>query len=316
VWASAAAKAAVVSLFEKTVESVDVLIPSGERVVLPVLWAYGGRACVKKRGFIEDDVTCGASIVAEVEPSRSGLILEAGKGVGIVTRKGLRLSVGEPAINPVPRFYILKNVSDALRAYGADSGYRIVISVPDGERIAESTINEKLGIVGGISILGTKGIVIPFNTKSFLDSIITEIRFARAQGLDEIVFSPGRQTLDAARRMLSGLPEEAFVVIGDYLFFSLLHAKRAGFRLVHLFSQPAKLAKVAYGFKNTHVKHGRIPMKWLAHFFSEPVIESFNTVREVYEYLGAKRWKKLEDFAERRLKADLGIEVKVYTVFM
>ncbi len=315
-WASAAAKAAVISFFESSLKTVDVVIPSGQRVVLPVVWARKGKACVKKEGFLEDDITCGLSIIAEAVPCDKGVILEAGEGIGVVTKKGLKLRMGEPAINPVPRFYLLKNISEVMKKYNVSSGYKIIISVPKGKRIAENTINEKLGIVGGISILGTKGIVIPFNTKSFLDSIITEIHFAKAQNLEEIVFSPGRETLDVARKKLANLPEEAFVVIGDYIYFALFHAKKAGFKRIYFFSQPAKLAKVAYGFRNTHVKYGRVSFEWLAEFFDEPVITNFNTVREVYEYLNPEKWRRLEELAEKRLSRITGLNVKVYTVFV
>ncbi len=312
VWASVAAKAAVLSLLGYSVSEVKVEIPTGEEVTLPVIWAKKGRACVRKESSEAGDVTHGIYILAEAFICHKGLIIEAGDGIGVVTKPGLKLPVGEPAINPVPRFYLIKNVADVMIANRVDHGFRVVISVLDGEKIAKKTINEKLGILGGISILGTKGTVIPFNTKSFLDSVIAEIKFAKAQGFEELVFSPGRESLEIAKEIIN-LPQEAFIVIGDYILFSLLHAKRVGFKLVHIFSQPAKMAKMAFGFKNTHVKYGRVPLNWLADIFEEPEISKMNTVREVYEHVGL-RWNLIEKLAEEKLSSMSGINVKVYTV--
>ena len=318
VWASAASRAALVALITgKPVEEVEVLIPVGRRVILPVetLYVGCGRAevCAVKVSPEADDVTHGARIVAEATFSPCGVVVEGGSGIGVITKPGLKLPVGEKAINPVPRYYILKNLAEVLRDFRIDDGVRVVISVEDGESIAKKTINPKLGIVGGVSILGTKGTVIPFSTKSFMDSILTELSVARASGIDVVVLAPGRDSMEYARSVMRQLPPEAFVMVGDYIYFAAKHASKMGFSSIHLFAQPGKMAKVAYGFKNTHAKYGSVSMEWLAKALGLPEVACCNTVAEAWA-ISKERWGVLEALAASRLSQWTGCCAQAHLV--
>ena len=320
VWVSAAAKAAVKTLITKEkVNKIDVVIPIGKRVTLPVssrlLDGYAEAKGVKESPEA-DDVTHGAVIGARAFPFSGGVVVEGGEGIGLITKRGLKLPVGEKAINPVPRYFILKNIGELLRELSFSSGVRVEIFVEDGEKIAEKTINPKLGIVGGISILGTKGTIIPFSTKSFMDSIMTELSVARAQGLKEVVLAPGRESLESALSLKPDLPPEAFIAVGDFIYFAAKHAANMGFRRITFVAQPAKMAKVAYGMKNTHAKHGLLPLDWLADVLGIPEIAFCNTVREAFLMPEVrKRWKIVEELAKKILKTWTGLEADAITIF-
>ncbi len=295
------------------------LIPAGDMVCLPVRdvrWNKNGVVAeVVKESPEAEDVTHGAIIKAKASLCPVGVVLEGGKGVGVITKKGLKLRVGEKAINPVPRYYILKNVGEVLRELGVDTGVRVVISVEDGERIATSTVNSKLGIVGGISILGTRGTVVPYSAKSFMDSILVELSVAKAQGVGVVVFAPGRESLDYAREKLSFLSDEIFIAVGDYVYFAFKHAGKMGFLKSFFFAQPAKLAKVAYGFKNTHAKYGLLPLKWLAEVLGIGEVAYCNTVREAWGIEGVKEaWRVVEQLAQRNLEEWFGRKVEIFTI--
>ena len=316
VWASAVAKAAVeVLITGRPCEDVEVIIPAGERVRLPVktesIKPFAVVSGVKLSPEAED-VTHGAVIRARAEWWGRGVVIEGGRGIGVVTKPGLKLRVGEKAINPVPRFFILRNVADVLRQYDSAAGVRIVLEVEQGEEMARYTVNPKLGIVGGISILGTRGTVVPFSTKSFMDSIKVELSVARASGLDTVVFAPGRESLDFAKRSLD-LPDEAFIAVGDYVYFAVRHAANMGFGRVHFFAQPAKMAKVAYGFKNTHAKYGKLPMDWLAKVLGVPEVANCNTVAQAFTF-ASHRWHLVEALAKERLLEWGALEAEVCTV--
>ncbi len=320
VWASAVAKAAVKTLIMKReLNSVDVVIPIGRRVKLPVTTCLLN-GCAEARGVKKspeaDDVTHGAVIGARAFPFQCGVIVEGGKGIGLITKRGLKLPVGEKAINPVPRYFILKNIGEALKELSFFSGVKVEIFVEDGEKIAKKTINPKLGIVGGISILGTRGTIIPFSTKSFMDSILTELSVAKAQGLKEVVLAPGRESLESALSLKPFLPPEAFIAMGDFIYFAAKHAANMGFQRVTFVAQPAKMAKVAYGMKNTHAKYGLLPLNWLADILGIPEIAFCNTVREAFLIPEVKRrWKIIEEMAKTNLESWTGLEADAITIF-
>jgi len=315
VWACAAAKAAVSALFTGIPPSeVDVPLPVGGRVRLPVVSVVGSGWAISfgvKESPEAEDVTHGAVMGARATPFEGGVLVEAGCGVGVITKRGLKLPVGEPAVNPVPRYFILKSIGEVLE--GLDAGVRVELFVPSGESIARKTVNPKLGIVGGISILGTRGTVVPFSAKSFMDSILAELSVAFASGNREVVLAPGRESLEFAMERVP-LPEEAFVAIGDHVYFAVRHAARIGFSRIRFFAQPGKMAKVACGFKNTHAKRGSLPMGWLSEVLGLDVGRC-NTVREAFEDPRvAERWWRVEEIARKRLAEYSGVEVEVFTV--
>jgi cobalt-precorrin-5B (C1)-methyltransferase len=275
-------------------------------------------ASVIKDAGDDPDVTNGAEIVATarmMDPHNAqdfALIIRGGRGVGMVTKPGLPVPVGESAINPVPRKMIREAVREALHEC-EESGVRskkmnedltpsplapdasrcieITISVPKGEELAKKTLNARLGIIGGISILGTSGIVTPLSTEAWTSSITAAMDVAKASGLKEIVLSVGRIS-ERAHIKKYGLPAEAYVMMGDYLEYSLLDAKKHGFSRIHLSAHWAKMLKILMSTPQTHVRHGAINIeKGVVHLNSMgirvPEDRDFNTAREIYDYLVA-----------------------------
>ncbi|MCI0469609.1 MAG: cobalt-precorrin-5B (C(1))-methyltransferase CbiD [Nitrospirae bacterium] len=276
---------------------------------------------IKKSGD-DPDVTNGAEIAAEAKlqnteyktqgrGEKNGIIerlspvlINGGKGVGIVTKPGLAVSVGEAAINPVPKKMIGAAVMEAIsNSKFRDAELEITISVPDGEILAKKTLNSRLGIIGGISILGTTGVVKPISTEAWTSTIVSSMDVAKAMGREEIVLSAGR-TSERAHMNKYKLPEESYVMMGDYLEFSLNEAKKHGFKKIHLCAQWAKMLKIAmstsqknakdradYSGYTTHVRHGAINIKNAVEFLKviQPSLfshrRSFNTAREIFDFI-------------------------------
>src|ERR671939_1609546 len=221
--AAAAAKAAAKALLTgEPQQEVDIKLPrkgdqrrvrfAVERCEVGTSWA---EAVVVKDAGDDPDVTHGAHLTARVSWKKEpGLELDHGEGVGVVTKRGLGLPVGGPAINEVPRRMISYSVEEVLDP--EEHGVRVVISVPGGERMAEKTTNSRLGIIGGISILGTTGIVRPFSTAAWAASVVQAINVMGAQGHETFVLSTGGLTQRAATRLLPDLEEVCFIEVGDF----------------------------------------------------------------------------------------------------
>lgn len=219
-------------------------------------------ATIKDAGD-DPDCTHGAEIIATVSwRDEPGVGIEGGEGVGRITKPGLELPVGEPAINPVPRRMIVEAVGEALGSANA-RGVQVVISVPGGEEMARKTLNDRLGILGGISILGTKGIVIPYSTAAYKASITQGIDVARANGLDHLVFTTGGRSERFGQKIL-GLPQEAYVQMGDFVGFSLKEAEAKGARKVTICAMIGKLSKIAKGEMQTHAAGSQVDPVFLA----------------------------------------------------
>ncbi len=250
-------------------------------------------------GVIKDagddpDVTHGAEIRVRVRlVPGEGVIFRRGPGVGMITRPGLELPPGEPAINPVPRRMIREAVEEAFREAGVSpplgQAVEVTVSCPDGEERAQRTLNPRLGIVGG---LGTRGIVIPYSTSAFRASVELAIKVALAQGNRKLCFTTGGRSEALAREHLF-LPEECFVQIGEFLGFALRKAAAWGAEEVVLVGFPGKVAKVAQGRENLHARAGEVDLDFLARLalragLGEEVsrrIRETNTAREVAESL-------------------------------
>lgn len=252
--ASAAAKAATELLVGGVPPRwVEVALPSGRRVTFAVaesaLDGDAARAVVVKDAGDDPDVTHGARLTATVRwQDGAGVALRGGDGVGTVTRPGLGLDVGGPAINPVPRQMITQAVAEAAGGRGVE----VVISVPDGERMARKTTNRRLGILGGISILGTTGIVRPFSTASWRASVMQAVQVAAAQGEPTIVLCTGGRTEAGAMALLPDLPEVCFVEVGDFTGAALRTAAERGMTGVVFVGMAGKLTKLAAGVLMTH----------------------------------------------------------------
>ncbi|MFB5266818.1 cobalt-precorrin-5B (C(1))-methyltransferase [Paenibacillus enshidis] len=218
-----------------------------------------------KDGGDDPDATHQAKIVATVSwREEAGIELDGGIGVGRVTKPGLPVPVGEAAINPVPRRMITEAVSQVLEEHGATRGVRVVISVPDGEEIAKKTLNSRLGIIGGISILGTRGVVVPFSTSAYMASVVQAISVASASGCEEIVLTTGGSSEKYAMQMYSHLSEEAFIQMGDFVGFAVKHGKRLNMKKIILVGMPGKLSKVAQGVMMVHSKSAPVDFGFLA----------------------------------------------------
>lgn len=268
--ATAAAKAAVQALLgAEFPDPVAIVLPGGQQPSFALAHQATGddfaEAGVVKDAGDDPDVTHGALIVARVSrgPKGSGLHLLAGDGVGTVTKPGLPVAVGEPAINPVPRRMIEEAVREACASRGADPDLHVTISVPGGERLAKKTWNGRLGIVGGLSILGTTGVVVPYSCSAWIHSIRSGIDVARALGLAHLVGSTGRTSERAARAHLQ-LPIEAFIDMGDFVGGMLKYLARHPVAEVTIAGGFAKLSKLAQGRLDLHSARGAVDFDWLA----------------------------------------------------
>lgn len=213
----------------------------------------------------DPDATHQALIVSTVSwIDTPGVVLDGGVGVGRVTKPGLPVPVGEAAINPVPRKMILTTVEETLEEFQINRGVKVVISVPAGEEMAKKTLNGRLGIIGGISILGTRGTVVPFSSSAYMASIVQAISVAKASGCDHLVLTTGGRSEKYAMGLLPDLQEEAFIEMGDFVGFSLKQCKKQGIKKVTLVGMMGKFSKVAQGVMMVHSKSAPINFDFLA----------------------------------------------------
>lgn len=294
--AAAAAKAATRSLVRHVdLHEIETTLPNRARVTFALQRCDRevGRATasVIKDAGDDPDCTHGAELVAEVElTNRPGVVIRGGSGVATVTKPGLGLVVGEPAVNPVPR----RNITEMVEEELAGSDYRgaiVTISVPRGEEIAKETINARLGLVGGISILGTTGIVRPYSTSAFKASVVQAIDVARERGHDGIVITTGGKSEAYAMRLFPELAEEAFIQMGDFVGIALKHCARRRAARVTIVGMIGKLSKMADGKMQTHAAGSEVNMGLLAGLAAElgagqallEEIARANTARHVLE---------------------------------
>lgn len=294
--AAAAAKAAATALVTRTCPStVEISLPRSDTIVsflvercqLGDAWA---EAVVVKDAGDDPDVTHGAHLTARVSWSaEAGVQIDAGVGVGVVTKPGLGLEVGGPAINPVPREQIAAAVSDAIP--DSSLGVHVVISVPDGERIARKTTNRRLGILGGISILGTTGVVRPFSTAAWRASVGQAVDVMAAQGMDTFVLSTGGRTETAAMALYPDLEEVCFIEVGDFTGYALKRAVTRGLRRCVFVGMAGKLSKLAAGVMMTHWTRSKVNVDLLACLTQEAggdpglvaSVRDANTARHAFE---------------------------------
>ncbi|MEV6814074.1 cobalt-precorrin-5B (C(1))-methyltransferase [Micromonospora sp. NPDC051296] len=294
--ATAAAKAAVTALVTGVPPAeVEIGLPAGRRVSFPVArctFEGAGRAeaVVVKDAGDDPDVTHGAELTATVVwADVPGLRLDGGPGVGTVTKPGLGLAVGGPAINDTPRRMITAAVAEVVDLTAC--GVRVVISVPRGEIMARKTTNRRLGILGGISILGTTGIVRPFSTASWRASVVQAVQVMAAQGERTAVLCTGGRTERAARSLLPELPEVCFVEVGDFTGAAVTAAVADGMTGVVFVGMAGKLAKLAAGVLMTHYTRSKVDLSLLGTVTEEAggsrdlvaAVVAANTGRHAYE---------------------------------
>ncbi len=286
--ATAAAKAAFTALLTgEFPDPVEIGLPRGQRVSFTLaetaLDSAFAMAGILKDAGDDPDVTHGAMVFARVSagPPGDGVQFRAGPGVGTVTRPGLPIPPGEPAINPVPRAMI-RAALDEVRP-GPD--VVVELSIPGGEALAAQTLNGRLGIIGGLSILGTTGIVVPYSCAAWIDTIHRGIDVARAIGLDHVAGSTGRAS-EAAIQALHGLPETALLEMGDFAGALLKYLRRHPVPRVTIAGGVAKMTKLAQGRLDLHSRYGSADMPALAALVSAPAlaerIAGANTVAEAF----------------------------------
>lgn len=271
--AAAAAKAATHMLVSgEVVGEVSLVTPAGICLYLEVediVKENNYVSCaIRKDSGDDPDVTNGILVYARVtfaqdDVVKSKVLLEAGEGIGRVTQKGLEQSIGDPAINPVPRRMIREAVKAELQKAGVDRGVQVMIWVPGGEEIAKKTFNPKLGIVGGISILGTTGIVEPMSEKALTDTIFVEMKVRRENGMDYCYVVPGNYGSDFLHDTL-GYQEDAAVKCSNYVGEVIDDAVRLQMKGILLVGHIGKFIKLAAGIMNTHSRQADGRMEILA----------------------------------------------------
>lgn len=308
--ATAATRAALLALItQQQVMSSTITLPAGQEVAFTMETCEFTRdmatAGTIKDGGDDPDATHGALIVSTVSWSdKPGIDLDGGVGVGRVTKPGLPIAVGLAAINPVPRRMIAETAEAVLAEYGIQQGVRVVISVPTGEEVAKKTLNSRLGILGGISILGTRGIVVPFSTSAYKASIVQAINVAVVSGADHLVLATGGRSEKIGMELYPGLQEDAFIEMGDFVGFSLLACKRhPQVRKITLVGMMGKFSKVAQGVMMVHSKGAAVDFDFLAQIAVDTgvpeewveQIRSANTASQVGEWMQEQGYHRYFD---------------------
>ena len=266
--AAAAAAAAEMALTNKESNSSTIKLPNGDSITLPVLERHLGdrKACcaVRKDAGDDPDVTHGHLVFAEVSlEDDEGIVIEGGQGVGRVTRKGLDQAIGQAAINAVPRRMISSSVSSILKKYGHRGGAKVVISIPGGSEIAKKTFNPRLGIEGGLSILGTTGIVEPMSENAIIETVRTEIRVQLAEGIRDLVITPGNYGATYAAST-PRIRNERAIKCSNFIGETIDYASDQGAHSLLIIGNIGKLVKLAAGIMNTHSRYADGRMEIIA----------------------------------------------------
>ncbi len=331
--AAAATKGALYALINgKPIEQVTVSLPKSRTATLKIAWTKnesdGKVTCAAiKDGGDDPDATHGAEICSTVSFSKNAthICIDGGKGVGRVTKPGLGLEIGKAAINPTPLNMLEQAVREVAGHKLEKQGVDILISVPNGEEIAKRTDNPRLGILGGISILGTTGLVLPYSTASFAASIRQGLDVACAMGADTVVLTTGGRSEDFAKELFK-FPDHCFIQMGDFAGYSIKQcANKMTIRQVIIAGFIGKLTKMAMGIKQTHVAGSHIDMEFMAQLAAEckapqnviKEIRSANTARHVseiikknniqsyYNYLCKKVSEQMREHARDQLQIEV-----------
>ncbi len=268
--AAAAAKAAYTALLTGDFpDPVTITLPRGETPAFALARheLSNDKACaaIVKDAGDDPDVTHGALVSSTVRLGcpGAGVTFKAGEGVGTVTKPGLPLPVGEPAINPGPRAQIAAAIAEVAAFHGASGDVEVTVSIADGEAIARKTLNGRLGIIGGLSVLGTTGIVVPFSCSAWIHSIHRGIDVARGQGLRHVAGATGSASEEAVAR-LYGLEEAALIDMGDFVGGMLKYIRVHPVPRVTVAGGFAKITKLGQGLLDLHSRAGPVDLRWLA----------------------------------------------------
>ena len=289
--ATAAAIAATIKLLKvETPAEVPVMLPNGETIMVPVSYSDGYASCFKEAGD-DPDITNGIEVRASVSKS-DGFEILGGEGVGTITLPGFDYPPGSPAINKAPREMMRQNLARF------DVPLRITISIPNGAEIAKKTFNPRLGIEGGISIIGVSGIVKPFSEEAFIDSIRKCMNVAKASGTNRVVINSGGKSERFVKALYPDLPRQAFVEYGNYIGETLKIAHELNFESVTLGVMLGKAVKLAAGHLDTHSRKTTMDLDFIQQMLQESGIKidisDITLARELWERISSD---KLKDFA-------------------
>jgi cobalt-precorrin-5B (C1)-methyltransferase len=301
--ATASSKACVLAIInQEKIESVSVDLPKGKIITIMIQSCKFDKTSAKcsviKDAGDDPDVTHGAEIFVELSltPNVNQIEIHGGEGVGVVTKPGLGLEIGKAAINPTPKKMIVENIKNVAKKILQKNGIRVIISVPKGKELAVKTDNPRLGIVGGISILGTSGIVIPYSTASFAASIRQNLDVSIAMGNDKVILTTGGRSEEFSKNMIN-LPDHCFVQMGDFAAYAIQQCVKKGIKKAYVVGFIGKLAKLATGVKQTHVKGSKVDTNFLAEIASKcdasksvvEQIQKANTARHIQDIVKENR---------------------------
>ncbi|HEX9845825.1 MAG TPA: cobalt-precorrin-5B (C(1))-methyltransferase [Candidatus Nitrosotenuis sp.] len=295
--ATAASKASLLAIInQKKIESVEISLPKEKKITINLVScdfdSSSAKCSVIKDGGDDPDVTHGAEIIVDLQLTNNvnQIEIDGGEGVGRVTKPGLGLEIGSAAINPTPKKMITENLCQIGKQVLEKNGIKVIISVPKGKEIAQKTDNPRLGILGGISILGTTGIVIPYSTASFAAAIRQSIDVTIAMKDNTVILTTGGRSEEFSKKEIS-LPDHCFVQMGDFAGYAIEQCAKKGIKKVYVAGFIGKLTKIAMGVKQTHVKGSKVDMDFLAKTASScgasntvlDQIKNANTARHVQE---------------------------------
>lgn len=308
--ATAAVKAALSALWGGGfIDPVSIRLPRGEEPAFALAhravgdgWAEAG--IIKDAGD-DPDVTHGALIVARVRESAGGVVFRAGAGVGVVTKPGLPIAVGEAAINPVPRAMMDEVVGEMAAVFGRRPDVEITVSVPGGEGIALRTWNPRLGIVGGLSILGTTGVVRPFSCAAWIASIHRGIDVARASGLSHVAGCTGA-TSERVVQGLYGLPDHAMLDMGDFFGGMVKYLRRHPVARLTVGGGLGKMTKLAQGAMDLHSGRSQVDFSVLAEWVGDERVRAANSALDAYGMVGEPLARAVAERALARVREAAG----------
>ena len=299
--ATAATRAALEGLLSRIPQhSATITLPDGETVTLPVsscTFTKDSCTCgVIKDAGDDPDVTNGYTVLSTVSlTTRPGIQFLPGEGVGTITLPGIGIPVGEPAINQTPRRMITNEIEQLLHSHGLHSGVSVRISVPGGSELAKKTFNPRLGITGGISIIGTSGIVRPFSSEAFVNSIRKEIQVARALGCPSIVINSGAKSENYLRSRFPDLPAQAFIHYGNYIGDTLRLADEEGITHITMGIMIGKAVKLAEGHLDSHSRNVVMNRDFIIALADESHCPPANIARVAEITLARELWELFAD---------------------